>query len=424
MTIRRWMRRAVLAVLILIALGLAADAASKAYGQRRLAVARALFEKEVGTLNLTLYRLPAVPDEKNGATWLTAGTGALIFFRGEDEVIARLAAKPASDWSQEEISKIAGILERNADGLAILDRARSFPDTSFGIDTAHNDSARLPPLMGFLRGAKLLRCKAVVEFRRGALEDSTRTMESIGTIASSLEREPTLITLMVGLAIERLQLSALQDLAQSRAVSPALIARLQSAISPVDLPDRVRRELALGAGSMTEGLLSGRIGDLSVLPWRVRRMSDLAAAQFLDLQREESRSWEQPYPVVKAAARRGAEVPLLIRPLWFEANRRDARARVVFFLSQRRLAALALRLRLQAIRSEGYPGDLASTPGAMEPDPFTGSPLHYRLRGDGSAELSSPEAPAMLKEFVPESQLPGYNAACHWDLPAQPPSDR
>jgi hypothetical protein len=416
-------RGAIMVALGLIALALLADAALKGYGQNRLAEAQTSYENEVGTLNVQNYQLPAVPDEQNAAIWLSAGAGALIFFKGEAELVAALAARSASGLSAEDLSRVQAIVERNAGGLSILDRSRSCHSSNFHIDYASGDSAKLPPLNTFIHAAKLLRCKAALEFRRGGFEDSARTIETLGKLAASMEQERLLITLLIGIVAERLQLSALQDLAQSPAASPALLDRLRSGFSPVDLTEEYRRTMSLYGASMMEALLRGRNGDdehSQALPWLARRNPDLAAAQFLDLQRKTSLNWRRPYPIARAARASTTRLPYLMNllPDDLGKDRTDEVARVTSSDSNRRLARIALHLRLQSSQAGLYPPNLAAIPGAMEQDPFTGAPLHYEVHRDGSAELSSPESPDLLREFVPEPPASFYAAGCRWLLPA------
>jgi hypothetical protein len=84
--------------------------------------------------------------------------------------------------------------------------------------------------------------------------------------------------------------------------------------------------------------------------------------------------------------------------------------------SLRRLARVAISLRLAALENGRYPDALAAWPEASAPDPFTGGPLRYELATDGSAVVAVPGAEALydrinqVKSFVPYT----------WTLPAPP----
>ncbi|MCI0658797.1 MAG: hypothetical protein L0170_17225, partial [Acidobacteria bacterium] len=411
---RTW-RWAVIAMLGLVAMALVAWDLLKVYGRHRLREARAAFEREVGTLDLGAYELPAVSEEKNAATWLTAGAEALIFFGeddksgGEKKLIADLAAKPASKWSKDDDTRMEAIVARNAGGFLILDHARSCITSNFYIDYPHVASTKLPRLFDFIYAAKLLRAKARLEFRRGRLEESARTAEMLGSLAASMEREPVLIVLMVGGTVERLQLSAVQDLVQSSSENRDLLTRLGSSLLTTNLTAQYRRSLVVdSAWMMGEIYEEGNQAKprLPSFPWAMRQMPDLAAAQLLDLQRESASIVEDPYPVTRKATPPSVSRGSFLTGSWDEGvleNRLNAAARISSVLSNRRLAALAIGLRLGAEEACRYPSDLSASAEAQEPDSFTGKPLHYRVRADGSAELTSPGAAEMLAEIIPRS---------------------
>jgi|GEM_PF-2072988 len=428
--LRRTWRWAVIAILGLVAMALVAWDVLKVYGRHRLREARAAFEREVGTLDLGAYELAAVPEEKNAATWLTAGAEALIFFGGDDKsggekkLIADLAAKPASKWSKDDDTRMEAIVARNAGGLLILDRARSCITSNFYIDYSHVASTKIPRLIDFLYAARLLRAKATLEFRRGRLEESAHTAEMLGSLAASMEREPVLIVLLVGGTVERLQLSAVQDLVQSSSANLDLLARLGSSLLTTNLTAQYRRSLVVDSAWMMGEIyeeLSEAKPRLPSFPWAIRQMPDLAAAQLLDLQRELASIGEGPYSVSKKAILTSVSRRSFLTGSWDEGvleNKLNAAARISSVLSNRRLAALAIGLRLGAEEARRYPSDLSAYAEAVEPDPFTGKPLHYQVRADGSAELTSPGAAEMLAEIIPRSSGLTHGDAYRWLLPA------
>src|SRR5262252_7837290 len=101
---RTIIRAGFMILLGLAALALLTNSALTGYGRNRLADAQARYEKEIGSLNLRTLMLPPVPDEENATTWLTAGAQALVLFDDEKRTIGRLAERPESGWSAEEIS--------------------------------------------------------------------------------------------------------------------------------------------------------------------------------------------------------------------------------------------------------------------------------------------------------------------------------
>ena len=71
--------------------------------------------------------------------------------------------------------------------------------------------------------------------------------------------------------------------------------------------------------------------------------------------------------------------------------------------AQRQLVSAAIALRRVAITDGAYPADRAAVPELAEPDPFTGRPLAYTIREDGSAEVALDGADELLSEIVAKS---------------------
>lgn len=266
-----------------------------------------------------------------------------------------------------------------------------------------------------------------MEFRNGSLDDSTRTIEILGRLAASLEREPMGITLLLGVSVERLQLSAVQEITQSPAATPGFLNRLRASLSQVDLAEQYRRAMILNGSSIVDVIRGGTIDEAQfreadyreAFPWVIRQWPDLAAAQFLDLQRKRSRLWGLPYPVAKASEDSEASKPFPLRQLddVFLRDRPEFTGRISSMVSNRRLATIGVDLRIRRLESGHYPPNLAAVPDALKPDPFTGKPLRFERRADGSAELSSPEAPALIRDFTLEPQVSLYTEGCRWVLP-------
>ena len=63
----------------------------------------------------------------------------------------------------------------------------------------------------------------------------------------------------------------------------------------------------------------------------------------------------------------------------------------------------AIALRRAALADGAYPGERSVVAELSEPDPFTGRPLLYDLREDGSAEVALDGADELLSEVVLKS---------------------
>ena len=84
-------------------------------------------------------------------------------------------------------------------------------------------------------------------------------------------------------------------------------------------------------------------------------------------------------------------------------NLRSAIARHQAALAQRQLVRAAMTLRRIAFAGGAYPADRSAVPELSEPDPFTGRPLLYERREDGSAEVALDGADELLAEVVLKS---------------------
>jgi hypothetical protein len=91
--------------------------------------------------------------------------------------------------------------------------------------------------------------------------------------------------------------------------------------------------------------------------------------------------------------------------------------RVQSTLSLRKLARIAVAVRLEGLEDGAYPETLASLPGATQPDPFAGTPLTYERRPDGSARISVPDFAVLWKQI---SDIGPGAQPFVWELPAPP----
>ncbi|MCU0293783.1 MAG: hypothetical protein MUF10_17670 [Thermoanaerobaculaceae bacterium] len=98
-------------------------------------------------------------------------------------------------------------------------------------------------------------------------------------------------------------------------------------------------------------------------------------------------------------------------------NLHSAAGRLQATMAQRTLVRLVLALRLQGLTSGTYPHDLSGFPKAAGPDPFTGKPLAYERRADGSAVLTIPDGEALWKQVSG-----GMPTPCPFSVTLPPPA--
>ena len=203
--------------------------------------------------------------------------------------------------------------------------------------------------------------------------------------ADAMSAEPSLITVLVGAAIENDLLGLAADLAAATSpqlADPAFLRRLAAELPQADWQAQARRALELDAATL--------IHELSVPPDVAQRIlffpwQELTQACVVE---HTVRSLDATNTPVG-----GRPDPPEIKPSVFMVHQRLAwmvgsprvvrRAQDV--MAQRQLVSTALRLRALALGGSGYPESLPAS--MSEPNPFTGRPLEYAPRGDGSVEL-------------------------------------
>jgi len=448
----------VVAVVVIAALSL------RLYGGLRFYDAAERYEAEVGPLAVATFVRPPIPEEDNAVTWLRPGVLAVVLFPPDRGVVGTLAAKPFAAWSPDDAGKLDAILERNKAAIELLERARGMKRSNWEIHYDEGSAAKLPNLLAALNASKLLAARGRAALARGDRDTALRSVETLGALARSHEAESATIMLVIGLAIERLELALVHELIASPAASPAELVRSEAALCDEDLAKALRRSLRGSAAAL--------VNDLNVRPairdeftshvhGAIHRrlagiLTKLLASAALEAHRDAEKSlgapvraplddepaedrkpslWQRLHAAVglnggavpapaspTASSRDAARQAITKSSLWqgmydlVSPNLESVSARATATASSRELAMLAIALRKEASASGRYPEALPAISGIPERDPLTGDPRAYALRADGSAEVRATTTPEIVRSIFPVGQI-AFDALYTWTLP-------
>ena len=384
MVCSRWLHRAVSMVIAGVTLGLAVSLTVQ--------TARATDELEPTPAGTGIR---AIPPEENAAGWLMAGGCAIDptdYGRG---AIGEASARPYSEWSPELVDSVRQSLHRQQTALEMLHRAATLDRSSYvfeyrrGLDAEMPDT-EVPNVLPLVKACRLLLAEARVAAADGDEDTALLALATMGRLASSLERESSVLTALIGVACERMMLAAAAETlvcGQPWTADPAFVEQLAATLSTEDLRAMMGR--ALESSNL-------QVPEVATEPSSVA--DEWARSEF-----------ERAH----AIARELVDAPYGSAPGWDSSpedegvvaglalvNLRSAVARHQAALAQRQLVQPAIALRRLAIAEGGYPADRAAVPELTAPDPFTGRQLLYSVREDGSAEVALDRADELLAEIV------------------------
>lgn len=361
------------------------------------------FTRKVGPLEPAAYASPTVPDGENAAIWLRAAASAMSLSQDDKDLITDLSTSPAADWTAVQREQAEGLLTRNAPALLLVQRAAAMPRSSYLLETVrvHPDL----PLLELIWLARTVNIRARLAAAEGDWAVLRSSVEGLACIGASLERESPLIAQLIGVASERMMDDALLAAVRSPASDRQALQGLEATIPDVDLAAAWRRAL----GYLGAGVHSGAIDLRDMFDEGTTRvaMSVPGPDEYLRIATEIQGLANRPMGLDDALVNR------------LEASKRHLQSRppadilagslvrYQSLLSLRRLARLALRLRLAALERGSYPESLARWPESAAPDPLTGGALSYQRNPDGSATIAVPGAEELynrineLKTVVP-----------------------
>lgn len=421
----RWTVRVVGVALVVVLGGLLA---LRIYGNRRLAAAEREFTAKVGPMTGNPYASPRVPDEENAAIYLRAGAEAFLMPKDHARV-GELTLSPANAWTPEQWEFLRGVLARNRPALELLHRAAGMTRSSFGLLDPTNEVEELKtrlPLLKLLWAQRLLFLDARLAAHDGDQERVLLDAGSMAAMAASLDRESPMIAMLIGLAAEKIFLSVVSEATARPEVQIQTLTRLQGMLLTNDLRAYWRRVLLASAYGIDRRVAAdltqpNRQEDIwSLLKGRALELCchDIFSAQQRELYADLVGIIDQPLGSNPRWVDRGkakTTSPFGMFGSIIFPHLANACGRVQSTMSLRDLADVALKVRIEGLRTGAYPPTLAAYPQAIRPDPFAGKPLSYLLRPDGSAEIAVPGFGLLWKRVSDVG--PGSQPYC-WELPA------
>jgi hypothetical protein len=249
MTRFRVVKALLVGLAIVGASGLLASIAIRAYGAHELARVSERYQREVGPLSLYDIARKKVAVEQNAVTWQRPGVLAVVFFPNDSSLVGSLSAKRFSTWSAEDAARLEAVLARNRPAIELLEHSRGMTSSNWDIPYEQGTTAKLPNLLAAINAAKMLNARGRLALGRGDPETALASAETLSALARSHEAERSLIMLLIGLAIEKLQLALVNDLATAPMATPAELDRLEASLCDADLKRAARESIRAAAAA-------------------------------------------------------------------------------------------------------------------------------------------------------------------------------
>jgi len=144
----------------------------------------------------------------------------------------------------ERLAPAQRVVGPNADYYSLLEEASQIPWCAFPIESAAGLNAQLPhPAKMLWQGAQRLGSRAEVLAAEGDIDGAIASCAVAFRIAEHIQMEPTLIALLVGIAIEDIQMSALERVLPAGAPSPEAAHKLFDELRAIDQTDPLPRTM-------------------------------------------------------------------------------------------------------------------------------------------------------------------------------------
>lgn len=386
MTDSLWIRRLVIVAAGCVIVGLAAT----------LAVQIARANNDLDS-KLAALEAAAIPPEQNASQWLSAGAAAVVWADDDLQAIGQASNLPYADWTPELVASVRDALDRQRGALETLHRAATLERSSYGIEYSQGLHAEMPDLLSLLKACRLLLAESRVAAADGDEDAAITALATMGRMASSLERESAILTALVGVASERMMLRAAAEVlvcGQPWTADPGFVDELEGTLSTEDLGAMMHRVFDAWTLVETKSLAEGTDSSKAWSEAGVAAADIERAAAILH------RLVDTPYG---SAPQRFTEDHADTALDTVLANISEAIPRSQATLAQRQLVRAAIELRRIALADGAYPTDRAAVADLTVPDPFTGRPLTYEVRQDGSAEVGLTGADELLEQVVLKS---------------------
>ena len=345
-------------------------------------------------------RAPAEAEvEPEAARWLSDGCRTLTVAAAESDRLADLTLRPPDDWTLSERDLVTALARREAEPLAMIERAGAAgatpsrpdeppgPSAGEGLPERRETGARAEgdemvelaePL---LRGTRLLLARAGLALET-APEEAGRSLVALAGSARALQADPRPAALELGTTIEVLFLRGVHWAVASPAVPREVIADLRAALPEPGSERRIHTVVARRTETAESDDPTG---------WRrlVPGGSTLEAARRLDALDRILAASREPGLLAEVATAGSPVSDALAGPGGVDALLRMQAADASAELAR---AALDLRLRVGPRASPTGPDEVARRLERVPPDPFAGGRPEAQEGPGGRLVLVNPAA--------------------------------
>lgn len=402
MTDELWFRRAVISAAAVLLVGLG--------GISALRLANAVAAPGAPGYDLTDlvpadFEKPAIPDADNAAAWLQAGSGAVKRSDEERQAVAEANLVPYEMWSPKLRAAVRESLDRHRGGLETLHMAAGLERSSYGIDYSKGVQARLPDLLDLLDAARLLELEARVALADGREQQTLTALATMTSLSRSLGEESTLITALVSIACERMQLTAAAEVAASGQPWVAGdLDQLEHTVSDADGATMIGRVFDAWAAVMEQHLNGLPLDATSDRGQLEASLGGVTRAVVADTRAELLRRLATPYGRDPAGLTASAPGTLLGTHQDDVGADMDgftkAIGRLQSIQAQRQLVRAAIAMRREALEHGAYPAQRPAIGDLTGPDPFTGRRLLFQPQPDGSLVLALDGGVELLEQVI------------------------
>ena len=393
----RWLRRLAIGVALLALATLTLRWAFGHYGARRLAAARGALAERLGPLDLARLAPAAVPEEGNAALWILRAGAAIDTqrYREASQRVGRLLCCALGDWTVTEREEARQVLEEQAAAITLLPAIAAASGSDFGLPYADGWEVlarEMPDWTPVVQVSRLAGLEARAALDRGDLSRFLSATRALAATADALCSEPSLMTMIVGVSVERTYLGSVRDfLAAPRLRSATDLTVIVERTREGPCSDQSRR------GIEGEAVLIGSAGDSwypetgsPLRDWLTAPGGALVGAATLEGIDCLLENLNRPYSELLALQETDTCRPRRLGMIYQIAvpNMLRALGKARALETSRSLAVAALELGLERTDTGRFPESLE-----LGPTPYTGEVPVY-TRGDGWAEVAAPESEA------------------------------
>lgn len=192
---RLWFRRIVLGTATIILLALIVHP-----------VLNALIQTNDPAAELSTFEKAPIPDQENAARWLEAGAGAVVWSKEDKQVIGKATMSPFTRWEADLEERVRAVIENHRGAIATLNKAIGLDQSSYLIRYSQGNQSEVPDCVPLIWSARFLLVEARLGFGSCEPDEGFRATATLERLASTLDEESTIVTVLIGAATERMLL--------------------------------------------------------------------------------------------------------------------------------------------------------------------------------------------------------------------------